>query len=76
MKEMQYTVVHTKGNHERKVMTFSNKHAAMVYGKQFFDTLMPNNGVVTVEGFVDGDVRRRIFGGWHFHHGDRQISPS
>lgn len=66
MEQMEYHVVLTKGNREQRIMTFEDRSAATVYGKQFFDTLKPGDGVVTVEGIVKGDPRRRVFAGWHF----------
>ena len=66
MKKMQYQVIHTIGNSERRIMSFATKHAAIVFGKQYFDNLVPGGGTVTIEGVIAGDPQRRFFGGWHF----------
>ena len=66
MKQMQYSVVLTKDNDEFRIMTFSTLHAATVYGRQYFSTLQPGAGIVTIEGTVNGNPQRMIFDGWHF----------
>lgn len=63
---MQYHVVLTQGNTEKSVKVFDDKAEAIDFGQQFFSTLKPGDGVVTVEGIAPGNPNRRIVDGWHF----------
>ena len=65
MEQMQYSVILTRGNSEQVVRRFAGKVEALAFGRTFFESLDPRAGVVSVEGAVKGDPRRRVFKCWY-----------
>ena len=72
MNQMKYAVIKTLGNDEQVLKWFQSKDEAIDYGRDYFSSMRPGDGVLTVEGFrtdengkITGAQRQMIIG-WHF----------